>query len=244
MANTYFRFKEFTIHQDRCAMKVTTDACLFGAWCAETLSLDYNTSDNPKTLLDAGAGSGLLSLMVANKTKVLVDAVEVDAAAAGQAKENAAASPWRERITVVHANVLQWHPAHQYDCIVSNPPFYENDLKSPKARKNLAHHDEGLPLAGLFLFVKKQLKKNGSFFLLLPAKRADEALRLLQENGFHLYKKTLVKQTPDHPPFRVMMQAGKTEKPERPETVITIKSGGQEYSPEFVSLLKPYYLRL
>lgn len=225
-------------------MKVTTDACLFGAWCAEALGHDHGPTADRKTLLDVGAGSGLLSLMVANKTEALIDAVEMDAAAAEQAKENAAASPWNEKITVIHADVLQWRPLHQYDCIVSNPPFYENDLRSPKAQKTLAHHNEGLSLAGLFWFVKEQLKKNGSFFVLLPAKRADEAEKLVRKNGLHLYQKTFVKQTQDRLPFRVMMQAGKTEKPERPETTIAIKSGEQDYSPEFVSLLKNYYLYL
>ena len=140
MSNSYFNFKQFTVNQDRCAMKVTTDSCLFGTWVAK--EMQAATTHNVKTMLDIGAGSGLLSLMVAQKNAVLIEAVEIDADAAQQARENVAASPWKDKINVVNRDVLQWKPSHSYDFIFSNPPFYENDLKSDKKGKNIATNIE------------------------------------------------------------------------------------------------------
>src|SRR5215510_10706183 len=111
MANTYFDFKQFTIHQDRCAMKVTTDACLFGAWLAERVgsqeSIVRSQGFERRRILDIGAGTGLLSLMVAQKCDAVIDAVEIDKRAAGQAAENVAASKWKERIVVTQGDIKE-----------------------------------------------------------------------------------------------------------------------------------------
>src|SRR5258705_6346666 len=145
MANSYFKFKQFTIHQDRCAMKVTTDACLFGAWVAIEAGI-LESEDG--SILDIGAGTGLLSLMLAQKTNVSIDSVEIDEAAAKQARENADASPWKERIFVMpgDAKYMAYTLCKNFDIIISNPPFYENELASPDHHKNIAHHDGGLLL--------------------------------------------------------------------------------------------------
>src|SRR5687767_6500959 len=115
MANDYFQFKKFNIHQDRCAMKVTTDGCLFGAWTSEGIRNSesrigrdkFGIRDSGIRVLDIGTGSGLLSLMVAQKNQLLIDAVEIEAAAARQAGENAMASPWAERIHIINIDILQ-----------------------------------------------------------------------------------------------------------------------------------------
>src|SRR5687768_4644120 len=149
-------------------MKVTTDACLFGAWCAQEVHGLVNPADY---ILDIGAGSGLLSLMLAQKNQVIIDAVEIDTAAAEQAKDNVASSPWEDRINIINTRVLNWKVGKRYRYIVSNPPFYESDLKSEKKSKNIAHHDEGLRLNVLLDFIENHLTADGRFFLLLPAKR-------------------------------------------------------------------------
>ncbi len=222
-------------------MKVTTDGCLFGAWVANEMRGD--TNHNMKTMLDVGAGSGLLSLMVAQKSEALIEAVEIDAAAALQAKENIAASPWKDTINVINGDVLQWKPQHQYDCIFSNPPFYENDLKSVKTVKNIAHHGDGLRLADLLLFINDYLKEDGSFFLLLPAKRLMEAGKMMIENGLHIHQKVLVKQTPRHEPFRVMIEGRKSKGEKKIESTMII-ANDKGYTSEFIFLLKDYYLYL
>jgi tRNA1Val (adenine37-N6)-methyltransferase len=250
MANSYFRFKQFTIHHDRCAMKVTTDACLFGAWAAEAVANKSMATGNEQGgdksvhLLDIGAGTGLLSLVTAQKINAWIDAVEIDAAAAEQAKENISASPWKGRITVLHQDLLQWQTEKRYDIILSNPPFYKNDLKAQRAEKNLAHHDAGLPLPALLTFIKMHLKKDGLFFLLLPAKREKETDLLLRQAGLFLQQKVRVQQTPNHPPFRVMIRGGCHKGDGVEEPVVIIRNEAGEYMPAFVSLLKEYYLYL
>ena len=134
MPNPYFQFKQFIIYHDRCAMKVTTDSCLFGSWCADEIKND-NNKDEIKKILDIGAGSGLLSLMIAQRNDCFIDAIEIDEAAAKQAKENVAASPWKDRIEVHQINALHHSYQQLYDVIVSNPPFYENELESPHTKK-------------------------------------------------------------------------------------------------------------
>lgn len=246
MPNSYFQFKQFTVHHDRCAMKVTTDGCLFGAWVAKEVGSEQQAvgSQQPANFLDVGAGTGLLSLMVAQKNNAAIEAIEIDPAAALQAQENAAASPWKETISIINQDVLQWKTARQYDCIFSNPPFYENELKSGKGRKNIAHHDEGLKLNDLLAFIKLHMKKDGCFFLLLPAKREKEAEAVLQSHGLYLQRKVLVQQTLKHQPFRMMLQ-GRRQKVERVmEERMAIRDEKDQYTPEFSSLLKAYYLYL
>jgi tRNA1Val (adenine37-N6)-methyltransferase len=121
VANNYFQFKQFTIHQDRCAMKVTTDGCLFGAWIAKQVDGNKLAVDN---ILDIGTGTGLLSLMIAQQSPAKIDAIEIDKETYEQAKENVAASPWAERINIIHGDAKQLPASQQYDVIVSNPPFY------------------------------------------------------------------------------------------------------------------------
>lgn len=243
MPNAYFQFKQFIVRQDQCAMKVTTDACLFGAWVAREASRKQPTVDSQK-LLDIGAGTGLLSLMVAQKNNGSVDAIEVDALAATQAAENVAVSPWSERISVLHKDVLLWQPPVRYDCIFSNPPFYENELKSIKETKNIAHHDQGLKLAELLLFINNNLADEGYFFLLLPAKREKELTSLLANHRFFLQQKVLVQQTLKHQPFRLMIQGRRQKLENVAQEKISIKDENDAYSTAFISLLKNYYLYL
>ena len=116
-------------------MKVCTDACLFAAWVAAYLQ---KNKINPGSILDIGTGTGLLSLMLAQKTLALIDAVEINIDAALQAKENFNASPWKQRLNVFETGILQYNTQMKYDLIISNPPFFNNDLLSPDKNKNTA----------------------------------------------------------------------------------------------------------
>ena len=138
MANQYFQFKQFTVQQDACAMKVTTDACLFGAWVANRINgLDLKG----KHFLDIGTGTGLLSLMVAQQTDASIDAVEIETAAANQAQENFEQSPWNNKLFLHNSSIQTFIPQHKYDFIFTNPPFFFNDLKSKNHARNIALHD-------------------------------------------------------------------------------------------------------
>lgn len=243
MANSYFQFKQFTIHQDRTAMKVTTDGCLLGAWVAEQEKKLTAGSSTAIQLLDIGTGTGLLSLMIAQQCRHAITALDMDAAAATQAKENAAASPWSNRITVVQQDIKTWHSPQLFDSIVCNPPFYENEWQSDHASRNMAHHSSHLTLQELIAAINTSISPGGRLYLLLPFKRWPAARLLLEENGWYLHQLLSARQTPRHQPFRVLIQAGKNTGQFVGEEII-IKNEADEYSERFTELLKPYYLKI
>ena len=236
MSNNYFAFKQFTVQQSDCALKVCTDACLFGAWASHQL-----INNPPTSILDIGTGTGLLSLQLAQKIpSAVIDAVELDPAAAAQAAQNAAATNFNIQ---VHNADIKNYGGKKYQHIISNPPFFENDLKSEHALKNQAMHSTTLTLQNLFTCVNDLLEPLGSFSLLLPFARANEVEGLAQAHGFNLTHKAVVQQTPNHTPFRVMYIFGKAAIMEASETSIVIKENDQ-YTTTFISYLKDYYLFL
>jgi tRNA1Val (adenine37-N6)-methyltransferase len=241
LPNTYFQFKQFIIHHDRCAMKVTTDACLFGAWVSNEMQ---NAKANIQNALDIGCGTGLLSLQLAQKNHVVIDAIEIDKDAAEQATENVLASSWKERINIIHTDALKWKAEKKYDLIISNPPFYEGDLKPVKPNKKMAHHSDGLRLEELLAFIKAHLKEDGVFYLLLPAKRMNDLANLSIKADLHLRKIIKVKQTTRHLPFRLMVQGSSKKGELISREELSIKGDDQQYTPRFVNLLKDYYLYL
>jgi tRNA1Val (adenine37-N6)-methyltransferase len=244
MPNSFFQFKEFTVHQDRCAMKVTTDSCLFGAWVAAKIQ---HTVPETMQLLDIGTGTGLLGLMQAQKNpSLIIDAIEIDGDAAGQAVQNMKGSPWKERLNVIHADVKNFAPGVKYDFIISNPPFYEKELKGDNTKKNLAHHNEGLLLPELLKLIEENLAPDGHFFLLLPYKRNAEIKKLVVDSGMFIEDLLFVRQTPRHDYFRMLVQ-GKRSTTEAIKTnfnEITIKDENEKYTEAFQSLLRDYYLHL
>jgi tRNA1Val (adenine37-N6)-methyltransferase len=243
MPNTFFKFKQFTIHQDKSAMKVTTDACLFGSWVAAEIK---NLKPRIKNILDIGSGTGLLSLMLAQKIPAAIDAIELDKNTYEQAKENIAISPWASRINIIHADARSYHYVKTYDLIISNPPFYEKEIKASDEKKNLAHHSEELTLKDLLSIIKTNLSSNGKFFLLLPYKRNREVSNLFKQHDIHLDKVIFVRQSHTHDFFRIIIE-GKMNREEMTETAIdeiSIWDEEKEYTAEFTELLKEYYLNL
>ena len=234
MSNNYFQFKKFTIVQDKCAMKVCTDACLFGGLIPANLN----------KVLDIGTGTGLLPLMLAQKNPhAIIDTVEIDADAAQQAKENIEASPWAHRLHVYNNDVLAFDPGKQYDCIISNPPFFENDLKSPDAAKNNAKHNTTLGLKQLLIKAESLLTSDGLFAVLLPYKQVENFIEEAAKLGLHLNRHMLVKQTLKHKFFRGILFFTRNET-SLLQTELLIKDSEGNYTEEFTSILKDYYLFL
>jgi tRNA1Val (adenine37-N6)-methyltransferase len=242
MPNNYFQFKQFLIKQDTCAMKVCTDACLFGAWVAATIAGYKIKADR---VLDIGTGTGLLSLMLAQQIPdAAFDAVEIDMAAAEQATENFAASPWNNRLHV-HANSIQQFAVanhKKYNVIICNPPFYENSLKSSDPKKNIALHSDRLTLQDLLIIADKLLEDDGNFFILLPHYRLDEFLQLIKEY-FSVARLVTVRQTPKHSLFRSIIQISR-QAIVAEESAITIAIDTGAYTNEFIELLRVYYTGL
>lgn len=236
MANNYFQFKQFIIRQDKCAMKVCTDACLFAAIVASK-KITMNRC------LDIGTGTGLLSLMLAQKNNaVQVDAVEIEADAALQAAENINASPFASRIKVLNNDILTCTLQPGYDCIISNPPFYENQLQSNSDAVNNARHHGSLSILQLVDIVVKYLSARGTFAILLPSQRIDTFKLECTKAGLFLYREILVSQTEKHSFFRSILFF-KKEKCKTHCCSMTIKCNNQ-YSNEFKLLLQDYYLNL
>jgi tRNA1Val (adenine37-N6)-methyltransferase len=219
-------------------MKVCTDACLFGAYIANVLQ-----QQTILDVLDIGSGTGLLPLMLAQKNNAAIDTVEIDDQAYEQAKENIAQSIYKQSITAFHCSINNFFPDHKYDCIISNPPFFEDDLRSDDKRRNAAKHDTSLTLVQLLNNIERLLHADGFFAVLLPYHRSnyfeEEAIKL----NFHLTQKLLVKQTPKHHYFRAILIFFKN-KTAANQSELIIKNEEGNYTDEFTNLLKDYYLYL
>jgi len=238
MANTFFSFKQFTVQQSNCAMKVCTDACLFGAWTAQQIHLHL---PSPRQVLDIGTGTGLLSLMLAQQIPTPITAVEIDEAAATQAKDNFSHSPWPHQLQIQVANIISFTSPTPFDWIVSNPPFYENDLPSVQPNRNTALHSSQLTLQQLLQAIHRLLSPEGFATLLLPYHRFNYFQELAANVSLHIHAHTQVHQTTRHGAFRSMVLISKMPAIQTTTNNITIKNGAT-YTSEFEQLLHPYYL--
>lgn len=237
---SHFNFKQFTVWQNYNAMKVCTDACLFGAWAAATISAEENP---PATILDIGTGTGVLSLMLAQKVPSKIYALEINAAAAAEAAYNITEAKKENQITVIPEALQQFNAPHLFDAIICNPPFFKQSLKSPNPQKNLVLHEDNLPLTGLLHFIQSHLTPCGKAFLLLPAQRKAEVLQLIEQESLGLNELVEVQQTNNHTAFRIFLSLGKQANAQVKNKTLIIKSG-DEYTAEFVAYLKDYYLHL
>ena len=250
MANPYFSFKKFTIWQDQAAMKVTTDACLLGAWASDHLQKKHLGQFSPATtifrLADVGTGTGLLAMMIHQKNpSFFVEGLELDPVAAQQAIHNVAQAGFEQQIKIHTVDVTSYCPDAMYDIIISNPPFYQDDLKSTAQKRNWAFHDDTLTLAQLFRFISENLSETGKFFLLLPWRREQEVNDLLLLNNLSLLEKIAVKTAPHSPAHRLLLAGKRMDEPIQlleQEICITDETGS--YSSRFRELLMDYYLSL
>ena len=236
MSNSFFQFKQFTIQQDQCAMKVGTDGVLLGAWVDLT---------NKKKCLDVGTGTGLIALMMAQRTaEAHITAVEVDEEAVVQARRNVLNSPWKDRVEMVHCNFLSFQPNQKFDSIVSNPPYFTNNLISPDKQRTLARHNNHMTYAELINKVVTLLSNQGSFSVILPFSQKDYFIALCQESGLNV-KRLVNIQTRIGVPFkRILLEFvfSKIEVVEEKELLVEIER--HSYSPEYTNLTKDFYLKM
>ncbi|MCE5205310.1 MAG: methyltransferase [Porphyromonadaceae bacterium] len=238
MSNPYFQFKQFTIYHDQCAMKVNTDGVLLGAWT----EVGHN-----KDILDVGTGTGLIALMIAQRNPVArVTAIDIDRETVAQAKENRDNSPFADRMTVRLCDFrdcgCMWQ--ERFDLIVSNPPWFENSLLSPDAGRTTARHSVSLTLQELLHTAKSCLKQEGTLALILPFDKQNELIQLSDKLGFYLKRETVVFPLPDSLPKRLMTEwtLSPVENPQRNR--LTIEQCPHRYSPEFVDMVREFYLYL
>ncbi|WP_128548529.1 tRNA1(Val) (adenine(37)-N6)-methyltransferase [Larkinella soli] len=229
-----FRFKQFTIRQDRTAMKVCTDACVLGAWA------DVGRGGR---LLDIGTGTGLLALMAAQRNpEARIEAVEADEAAAGQAAGNVRESPFADRVRVVPARI-QDVTTEPFDRILSNPPFYTGHLRSPDAAVNRALHNDELPFEELISSIVRLLKRDGECWVMLPPSELQRFSRLAEAAGLRPYRTLALRHHARKPVFRMIagLRYDAPAVPDRRELCL-YEPDGKTYTAGFRSLLQPFYL--
>ena len=220
-------------------MKVCTDACLFGAWVAIKIEENKIKADN---ILDIGCGTGLLSLMIAQKSTAQIDAVEIDIEAFEQAEENAGLSTWKDRIRIHNTSITNFNSSYKYDLIICNPPFYENQLKSNDDGRNKAMHATTLTYLELAKALKNNLATNGFAAVLLPNSCVKDFEEFLLLQQLFIVEKLNVAHSPLHPFFRSILLISEV-KAELSEQSLSIKNIDKEYSVEFIKILKDYYLK-
>lgn len=238
MPNPYFQFKRFTVRQDRCAMKVGTDGVLLGAWCGV---------EEASSILDIGTGTGLVALMAAQRSSAEVVAVELDESAASQAAENVVESPWRERITVVCASVQDYaeKAKRKFDHIVSNPPYFQDSLKSPREGRSLARHTDSLSYEDLVKSVVSLLSPEGVFSVIVPTTEFADMERCASSAGLHCVRRTDVLPTPTALSKRVLAEFSMEEGQGMKCDELIIEEGGRhQYSQQYISLTKDFYLKM
>ena len=219
-------------------MKVCTDACILGAWFADK-------APGYARVLDIGSGTGLLMLMLAQKHKGEIRGIEIDLDAFRQLKNNTGNSPWRQQLKVYPGDVRSFSFPEKFDFIISNPPFYENDLEAYSLAANLARHSKELTLSELLKAVDANLTLNGSFGVLLPYHRtAWFEEQAAMHHGFTLKEKLLVRQTTRHDFFRSILYFSRRTDKSIPTTELTIIDADGGYTDDFIDLMKDYYLHL
>jgi len=250
VANPYFQCKQFIVHQQHTSMKVCTDACLFGAWVSQKTLVQ-----NSNSIVDIGTGTGLLSLMLAQVTessKASITAIEIESQAAEEASSNFNISKWSDRLNLVNDSIQNFTANSKgllFDIVISNPPFYEGDLKSPDTNKNKAAHSTELPWTSLVENVSSLLTDAGCFFVLAPTLRAYTMQKLAEAHQLQLVEEVLVYNDAKHLPFRSFLHFKKNLNTLDKETSvlrnkIVIKNTDNTYSTAFTELLKDYYLHL
>lgn len=229
-----FRFKQFTIHQDRTPMKVGTDGVLLGAWA---------DVEEARRILDIGTGTGLIALMAAQRNpSAAIDALEIEPQAYQQAQENIAATPWADRISVFNQALQLFHSLNRYDCIICNPPYFTKSTKAVTQGRTIARHNDTLPLCDLITHTIRLLHPEGIFCAILPINEAEELIELGEQHQLFLQRITRVHPTPTKPPKRYLLQFGFQRK-SLIENPLIIEFERHLYSPEYAHLTAPFYLK-
>jgi tRNA1Val (adenine37-N6)-methyltransferase len=235
MANNYFTFKQFTIRQDRCAMKVGTDGVLLGAWV---------NVKNADRILDVGTGTGLIAIMMAQRSAATIDAVEIDDQAFRQATENIASCPWKDRINIYNASFQHFAAINtiRYDRVVSNPPYFRNSLKPPVKSRSMARHDETFSYEGLLYHAARISTPEGRLAVIVPADEMDFLTYSASFQGLYLSRLLRVRPVAGKPYSRCLAEFTHKQTDVLQEDELTIREKGSSgFTARYKALTKEYY---
>lgn len=218
-------------------MKVGTDGVILGAWA---------NTENRKKILDIGTGTGLIALMLAQRSIAQIEAIDIDGDAVLQALENIKNSPWYERINVFKTALQDFglNEDIKYDLIVSNPPYFNNSLKAPNANRTIARHTASLTHIDLLEHSKRLLSDNGIICLILPVNEGLQIIDFGLNNGLFCNKMVYVHPKPNPKPIRLLIELSKIKKDTIIETLEIETNTRHEYNADFVKLVKDFYLKL
>ena len=234
-----FQFKQFSLEQDQCAMKIGTDGVLLGAWAP--------LEQNPFSILDIGTGTGIIALMLAQRsTAQQIDALEIDENTYEQATDNFENSPWNDRLFCFHAGLDEFmeEPEDEYDLIVSNPPFYTEDYKTKDEQRDLARFQDALPFEDLIEAADLLLSENGILAVIIPFKEEERFMAIAKEFELYPIKITRVKGTPTTEIKRSLLAFKRYELPALDSDELIIETARHQYTPEYIELTKEFYLKM
>jgi tRNA1Val (adenine37-N6)-methyltransferase len=235
-----FSFKQFNVNQDRCAMKIGSDGVLLGAWCP--------TDNQTFSVLDIGAGTGVLSLMLAQRSNAeQIDAIEIDENAFEQCVENFENSPWNDRLYCYHAALDEFVEEMEdqvYDLIISNPPFYSEDYKTDNFQRDLARFQDALPFNDLVEAASLLLSENGIFAVIIPFKEEEKFFDLCAEAELYPIKVTHVKGTPTSEIKRSLLAFSHSKKEKIVTDLLIIETSRHQYTKEYIALCQDFYLKM
>lgn len=234
MRNSFFQFKQFTIWHDKCAMKVGTDGVLLGAW---------TPIGDSHRILDIGTGTGLVALMLAQRSQAAITALEIDPLAAMQATENIARSPWNDRVEMVVADFKHYRPDRTFDVIVSNPPYFVDSMKCPDSQRSTARHNSDLTYTDLLQGVSTLLSPTGAFTLVIPMDAADRVKDIAKSYRLFPARQLFVITKPGGAPKRTLITFTFSPQECQTEELLTEVSRHQ-YSDAYTALTKEYYMKL
>ncbi|NGX84422.1 methyltransferase [Aequorivita sp. KMM 9714] len=236
--NKPFQFKQFTIEQDRCAMQIGTDGVLLGAW--------VSIENNPFSILDIGAGTGVIALQLAQRSDAeMIDALEVDDNAYEQCVDNFENSPWGDRLFCYNASLGEFieEIEDKYDLIISNPPFYSEDYKTSDESRDLARFNDSLPFDELIFSASQLLSEEGIFAVVIPRKEEEGFLKMAEQENLFAKRICRVKGNETSQEKRSLIEFSFEKSTPKIEN-LTIETSRHKYTEEYISLVNEFYLKM